>query len=165
MSWEAYRWTAKTPSELYQTLGPQGVDHLVRQMLDACWREHPEEGRTLPAVRKVAQGVFDRNMAVWSRIKKPSPAAFFADLSPSAADGFLRQAMVVCWMMLPRAGGRDLRSVRQIVGEIYERNLAAWSQDEATFTGKKAKRAKAKAVRAVSKPRARAAAKGPTRKK
>ena len=35
MSWEAYRWTAKTPSELLHTLGPHGVDHLVRQYLDA----------------------------------------------------------------------------------------------------------------------------------
>ena len=47
MSWEAYRWTAKSPSELYHTLGPHGVDHLVRQMLDACWRQSPEEGRSL----------------------------------------------------------------------------------------------------------------------
>jgi hypothetical protein len=151
MSWEAHRWTAKTPSELFQTLGPHGVDHLVRQMLDACWREHPLETRTLVAVRKAAQDVFDRNMAVWSRIKKPSPAAFFEDLMPHAADGFLRQAMVLCWMMLPRAGGRDVKDVRRIVGDIYHRNLAAWSEDEATFTGKKVKKSKAKPARAARK--------------
>jgi hypothetical protein len=152
MSWEAYRWTAKSPAELYQTLGPQGVDHLVRQMLDACWREYPAEERTLAAVQKAAQEVFDRNMAVWARIKKPSPAAFFEDLLPAAADGFLRQAMVLCWMMLPRAGGRDVGDVRRIIGEIFARNLAAWEQDEATFTGKKIKRAKAKPARAARKP-------------
>jgi hypothetical protein len=149
MSWEAYRWTAKTPSELYQTLGPHGVDHLVRQMLDACWRESPAEGRTLTAVRAAALQVFDRNMAVWARIKKPTPTAFFEDLLPHAADQFLRQAMVVCWMMMPRAGGRDVKDVRRIVGDIFQRNIAAWEQDEATFTGKKpraALKAKAKAA-------------------
>jgi hypothetical protein len=151
MSWEAYRWTAKTPSELYQTLGPHGVDHLVRQMLDACWREHPMETRTLAGVRRAAQEVFDRNMAVWGRIKKPSPAAFFEDLLPNAADGFLRQAMVLCWMMLPRAGGRDVKDVRRIVGEIFNRNLAAWSEDEATFTGKSARKSTPKSIRAARK--------------
>ena len=137
MSWEAYRWTAKSPSELYQILGPQGVDNLVRQMLDACWRESPEEGRTLAGVKKIAQDVFDRNMAVWARIKKPSPSAFFENLLPHAADGFLRQAMVLCWMMMPRTGGRDVAEVRKIVGQIYRRNIDAWDADQATFTGKK----------------------------
>lgn len=137
MSWEAYRWTAKSPSELYQILGPQGVDNLVRQMLDACWRESPEEGRTLAGVKKLAQDVFDRNMAVWAKIKKPSPAAFFENLLPHAADGFLRQAMVLCWMMMPRTGGRDVADVRKIVGQIYQRNIDAWDADQATFTGKR----------------------------
>lgn len=157
MSWEAYRWTAKTPSELYQTLGPHGVDHLVRQMLDACWRESPAEGRTLAGVRAIARQVFDRNMAVWARIKKPTPTAFFEDLLPQAADQFLRQAMVVCWMMMPRAGGRDVKDVRRIVGEIFQRNIAAWEQDEATFTGKK--------PRAVRKAKAKPAARGRTQRK
>ena len=31
--------------------------------------------------------VFDRNMAVWSSIKKPSPGAFFESLQPTVADG------------------------------------------------------------------------------
>ena len=137
MSWEAYRWTAKSPSELYEILGPQGVDKLVRQMLDTCWRESPIEGRSLDSVKKIAQQIFDRNMAVWARIKKPSPEAFFENLLPNPADGFLRQAMVLAWMMMPRAGGRDVGTVRKIVGEIYQRNLANWQEDEATFTGKK----------------------------
>lgn len=154
MSWEAYRWTAKTPSELYQTLGPQGVDHLVRQMLDACWREHPAETRTLASVQKAAQEVFDRNMAVWSRIKKPSPAAFFEDLLPHAADGFLRQAMVLCWMMMPRAGGREVGNVRRIVSGIYQRNLASWAEDEATFTGKKLRKTKPAPAQSRRKPKA-----------
>ncbi len=159
MSGEAYRWTAKSPSELYHVLGPHGVDHLVRQMLDACWRESPEEGRTLASVKRIAQEVFDRNMRVWAKIKKPSPAAFFEDLLPRAADGFLRQAMVTCWMMMPRSGGRKVSEVRKIVGDIYQRNIAAWDTDEATFTGRKRKTlAKQKATRAragkSTKPRA-----------
>jgi hypothetical protein len=144
MSWEAYRWTAKSPSELYQILGPQGVDNLVRQMLDACWRESPEEGRTLASVKKIAQDVFDRNIAVWAKIKKPSPAAFFENLLPHAADGFLRQAMVLCWMMMPRTGGRNVSDVRKIVGQIYQRNIDAWEADQATFTGTKGPGAKRK---------------------
>ena len=158
MSWEAYRWTAKTPAELHHTLGPQGVDHLVRQMLDACWRESPVEGRSLASVRKIAQEVFDRNMSVWAKIKKPSPAAFFENLLPMAADGFLRQAMVVCWMMLPRSGGRHVADVRRIVAQIYDRNIAAWEEDQTTFSGKKkspkARKAKPKSA---SKPSSKAA--------
>ena len=50
---------------------------------------------------------------------------------------FLRQAMVTCWMMMPRTGGRKLSDVTRIVTGIFERNLAAWEQDNATFTGKK----------------------------
>jgi hypothetical protein len=164
MSWEAYRWTAKSPSELYDVLGPHGVDHLVRQMLDACWRESPTEGRSLASVKKIAQEVFDRNLAVWSRIKKPSPAAFFEDLLPNAADGFLRQAMVLCWMMMPRSGGRNVGDVRKIVSEIYNRNLAGWEEDNATFTGKKAKSKKKPAIQRKSTPK-RPAIKKRSRKK
>jgi hypothetical protein len=166
MSWEAYRWTAKSPSELYQILGPQGVDNLVRQMLDACWRESPEEGRTLAGVKKVAQDVFDRNMAVWTKIKKPSPAAFFENLLPHAADGFLRQAMVLCWMMMPRTGGRNVSDVRKIVGQIYQRNIDAWEADQATFTGTKGSRAKRKSsAKTHAKKKSAAAKSGKSRKK
>ena len=140
MSWEAYRWTAKTPSELYHTLGPHGVDHLVRQSLDATWRELPEDARNLAAARKAAQEVFDRNMKVWAGIKKPSPAAFFENLLPRPADQFLRQAMLVCWMMMPRAGGRELGDVRKIVTRVYERNFEGWAEDNDVFTGTKAKK-------------------------
>ncbi|HSZ54796.1 MAG TPA: hypothetical protein VK797_04000 [Tepidisphaeraceae bacterium] len=154
MSWEAYRWTAKSPSELYQTLGPQGVDHLVRQMLDACWRESPEEGRSLASVKKIAQQVFDRNMAVWAKIKKPSPTAFFADLLPGDADAFLRQAMVMCWMMMSRSGGRKVSEVRKIVGDIYRRNIDAWDQDEKALAGPSRKRPSRKTpTRTSSKPK------------
>lgn len=137
MSWEAYRWTAKSPSELFHVLGPHGVDHLVRQALDACWRELPETGRTLADVQSAAREVFDRNARVWNRIKKPAPAAFFDNLLPKPADQFLRQAMVTCWMMLPRAGGRKVSDVTKIVTAIFERNLSAWDQDNATFTARK----------------------------
>ena len=155
MNWEAYRWTAKSPSELYSTLGPHGVDHLVRQMLDACWRRSPEEGRSLAGVKKIAQEVFDRNIAVWSKIKQPSPAAFFENLLPNEADGYLRQAMVMCWMMMPRTGGRKVGDVRKIVSEIYQRNIDAWDADEATFTGKKTPRKKAAAKPASARKAAR----------
>jgi len=155
MSWEAYRWTAKTPSELFHTLGPHGVDHLVRQYLDAVWRELPDEQRNLAGARRAAQEVFDRNMKVWAGIKKPSPAAFFENLLPKPADQFLRQAMLVCWMMMPRVGGRDLGGVRKIVTRVYQRNLEAWNEDNATFTGMKKTRSKAKKPTAKKKTAAR----------
>ena len=139
MSWEAYRWTAKSPSELFHVLGPHGVDHLVRQALDACWRELPDDKRTLADVVASAREVFERNRKVWGRIKRPEPAAFFDDLLPKPADQFLRQAMVTCWMMMPRTGGRKLSDVTRIVTGIFERNLAAWDEDNATLTGKKTK--------------------------
>ncbi len=165
MSWEAYRWTAKSPSELYQVLGPHGVDELVHQSLGACWRESPAEGRSLAGVIEVAREVFDRNMKVWAAIRKPSPASFFEDLRPNPADQFLRQAMVTCWMMMPRAGGRDVREVRRIVGEIFERNLAAWQADDATFTGQPARRTAKKLSKPSAKKKAAAVPNGRATKK
>jgi len=158
MSGEAYRWTAKTPSELYHTLGPHGVDHLIRQMLDACWRRLPDDARSVSGAKRAAQEVYDRNMKVWAKIKQPSPAAFFQDLLPYETDGYMRQAMVTCWMMMPRAGGRNVADVRRMVGEIYQRNIDAWDADEATFTGKKRKASApakkvAKVARAKGKPK------------
>ena len=147
MSWEAYRWTAKTPSELFHTLGPHGADHLVRQYLDAVWRYLPDDQRTIESARRAADEVFDRNMKVWASIKKPSPAAFFENLLPKDTDQFLRQAMLVVWMMMPRAGGRDLGSVRKIVTRIYERNFEAWEEDNAAFTGKPKKKSKPAAAK------------------
>lgn len=141
MSWEAFRLTSKSPSELYDVIGPEGVDHLVRQFLTACWNALPPGTRTLAAWQKLAAETFDRNMKVWRSIKKPNPAAFFADLHPEPADGHLRQAMVMSWMMLPRKGGRKFSDTHKIITRIYERNLAAWQGDHATFTGKKPPRA------------------------
>ena len=136
MSWEANRWTAKTPAELFHTLGPHGVDELVRKSMNVCWRQLPDEGRSVALARKAAREVYERNIAVWAKIKKPSPEAFFADLPPHEADHLMRQAMVTCWMMMPRTGGREVADVRRIVGGIFDRNMDAWEQDEATFTGK-----------------------------
>jgi hypothetical protein len=158
MSWEAYRWTAKTPSELFHTLGPHGADHLVRQYLDAVWRDLPDDQRSLDGARRAAQEVFDRNMKVWAGIKKPSPAAFFENLLPKDTDQFLRQAMLVCWMMMPRTGGRELGNVRKIVTRIYQRNLEAWKEDNAAFT-------ETKKVKSKSKPRKPAKKKTAARKK
>ena len=67
MSWEAFRWTAKSPSELYHVLGPHGVDDLVRQMIAAVWRDMPAEERTFEGAVRAARQVYDRNIAVWRR--------------------------------------------------------------------------------------------------
>jgi len=148
MSWEAYRWTAKTPSELYHTLGPHGVDELIRNALADVWREMPDETRTVDGAIRAAREVAGRNVAVWKRIKQPTPAAFFEDLRPTNADGHFRQAMVLCWMMMPRSGGRKVGDALKIVSEIFERNLAAWQEDNATFTGTKAMKTRAKGATA-----------------
>ena len=154
MSWEAYRWTAKSPSELFHVLGPHGVDHLVRQALDACWRDLPDDRRTLADVTAAAREVFERNVRVWNRIKRPEPAAFFQDLQPKPADQFLRQAMVTAWMMMPRTGGRKVGDVSKIVTRIFDRNLAAWEEDNATLTGKKTSTKKRPAAKVKAKPAA-----------
>ncbi len=133
MSSEALRLTSRSPAELHSVLGPHGVDELLRDARDACWRGCPAEQRTLSHVRTIVTEVFDRNMAVWSRIKKASPAAFFENLLPNAADGHMRQALVLCWMMLPR-GKRSLKAVGDVVGSIFQRMMDAWEDDERTFT-------------------------------
>ena len=112
MTWEAFRLTSKSPSEVLHVLGPHGVDDLVRKAMDACWREYPEEKRSYDAVKQRVQEVFARNMKHWSGIRKPTPAAFFENLLPYTADGYVRQAMVLTWMMMPRAGGRDFKDTR-----------------------------------------------------
>ena len=134
MSWEAFRLTSKSPTEVLQVLGPHGVDDLIRKAMDAVWREYPEETRSYEAVKKRMLEVYDRNMRHWSSIKKPSPEAFFENLLPYTADGHMRQALVLTWMMMPRAGGRDFKDVRKIVAAIFQRNLAAWDEDHRTFT-------------------------------
>ena len=159
MSWEAHRWTAKSPSELLHTFGPHGVNDLVRQSLNAVWRDMPEDVRTFDAAARVAREVFDRNINVWRRIKQPTPEDFFADLQPHQADGYMRQAMVTCWMMMPRAGGRRVADAVAIVTDIFERNMAAWQEDNDAFTKGRAKsrskskgKAKAAASSAAKKP-------------
>ena len=137
MSWEAFRLTSKSPSDLYAVMSPSGVDHLVREMLMACWRRLPEEQRTIEAWRGEIARVWQRNMRVWTAIKKPTPEAFFRELAPFDADGHLRQALVLAWMMLPRAGGRDFGDVKKIVTRIYERNVEAWAADNRTFSATK----------------------------
>ena len=168
MSWEAHRWTARTASELYHTLGPHGVDDLVRQMIAACWRTLPAEGRTLALGVAAARTVYDRNVGVWRRIKKPTPEQFFADLFPTDADGYCRQAMVLTWMMMPRTGGREVPDALRIFGHIFDRNVEAWEEDDATFTGKgrKKKANAAGAAKAGSAAKKKPAAKAkPVRKK
>jgi len=56
----------------------------------------------------------------------------------------MRQALVLAWMMMPRAGGRDFKDVKKIVAQIFERNLQAWNADHRTFSAAPAKK-KAKA--------------------
>ena len=135
MSWEAFRLTSKSPSEVLHVLGPHGVDDLIRKMMDECWRNSPEEGRTFQSVRRIVQDVYDRNMKVWSAIKKARAGRVFCNLRPDAADGHMRQALVLTWMMMPRAGGRNFSDVKKIVAKIFERNLVAWDQDNRTFSG------------------------------
>ena len=151
MSWEAFRLTSKSPSELYDVLGPEGPDNLVRQFLTACWNALPAGERSYVAWRRLVGEVYARNSSVWSRIKKPNPAAFFENLRPEPADGHLRQAFVLTWMMLPRAGGRDIKDARRVVESIYERNLASWETDNLTFTKGPRKSAKKPAARKVAK--------------
>lgn len=140
MSWEAFRLTSKSPSELHAVMSPSGVDHLVREMLMDCWRRLPEDGKSIENWRQEIARVWGRNLKVWSAIKKPSPEAFFADLLPVESDGHLRQALVLCWMMLPRAGGRKFGDVKKIVQNIYDRNVQAWEDDHRTFTKGPARR-------------------------
>jgi hypothetical protein len=149
MSWEAFRLTSKSPADVLHVLGPHGVDDLIRKMMDTCWRESPEAGRTFQSVRKTVLEVYDRNMKIWSAIKKPTPAAFFDKLRPDAADGHMRQALVLTWMMMPRAGGRKFADVRKIVAKIFQRNLTAWEQDHRTFSGPAPK---SKATKAPTRP-------------
>src|SRR5688572_23706941 len=140
MSWEAFRLTSKSPSELYTVMGPAGVDGLVRQALQECWASLPEHERTFDAWKRRAEQTFTRNRKVWSAIRKPTPAAFFDNLAPFPSDGHLRQAMVMCWMMMPRAGGRDFKFVVKAMDQIFQRNMDAWSTDNRTFTHAPAKR-------------------------
>lgn len=147
-TWEAFRLTSKSPAEVLHVLGPHGVDDLIRKAMDAVWREYPEESRTYDSAKQRMLEVYDRNMRHWSRIKKPAPAAFFDNLLPYTADGHMRQALVLAWMMMPRAGGRDFSDVKTIIARIFQRNLAAWDEDHRTFTS--AKRA-AKPKRATRK--------------
>src|SRR5688572_3030696 len=165
MSWEAFRLTSKSPSELYDVLGPEGVDNHLRQFLTACWNALPSGERSMDRWRRLVQNVFDRNMRVWSRIKKPNPVHFFEDLRPEPADGHLRQAMVLCWMMLPRTGGRDFGDTKKIIRQIYERNLAAWEEDNRTFTATKKKQPRAKKKSAAATKKKPAAKKATKRKK
>ena len=67
--------------------------------MDACWRELPEDRRTLADAIAAAREVFDRNRKVWSRIKRPEPAAFFEDLLPKPADQFLRHQYREGWSL------------------------------------------------------------------
>ncbi len=149
MSWEALRLSSKSPSEVYAVLGPHGVEELLRDARSVCWREHPQDTRTVSGVKKHLTEAFERNMAVWESIKKPTPEAFFADLLPHAADGHIRQALVLTWMMMPRAGGRDFADSGKIVRFLFERMLANWDEDDVIFTrGFTAKKKPAKAASA-----------------
>jgi hypothetical protein len=152
-SWQAFRLTSKPPSELLETLGPHGVDDLIRQMLAASWRDTPPEQRTVAKVLQSARDIFDHHAKFWSRMKKPSPGMFFANLPPTATDGFARQAMVLCWMMLPR-GKRNPADVVRVVTTIFDRNLAAWDEDLTTFTKGPQKSKKKSVVKKAKPPKA-----------
>ena len=153
MSWEALRLTSRSPSECLTVLGPHGVDELIRDARADCWREYPPDDRTVANVKRAFAEVFDRNMRHWRSIKKPTPAAFFENLLPHAADGHIRQALVLCYMMLPR-GQKSIPIVADTVTQIVQRNLDAWDADYTTFTKgpKAAKRAGKKTAAKTPKP-------------
>ena len=160
MSWEALRLTSRTPSEVYGTLGPHGVEELLHEARGAVWREYPAETRSHDAVRRRFVEVIERNLKVWNAMKKPTPESFFADMLPFAADGHVRKALVVTWMMMPRTGGRDAKDAGAIVRGIADRMLDGWDEDERTFTGKGRTTRKAKLpAKAKKKPPARKTAK------
>jgi hypothetical protein len=150
MSWEALRLTSRSPSECLTVLGPHGVDELIRDARADCWREYPPDDRTVANVKRVFTEVFDRNLRHWRSIKKPTPAAFFENLLPHAADGHIRQALVLCYMMLPR-GQKSVAIVADTVTQIFQRSLDAWDADYATFT-KGPKAAKKVAKKTSAKP-------------
>ena len=99
-------------------------------------------------------------MRHWDSIKKPTPQAFFDNLLPYAADGFMRQAMVLCWMMMPRAGGRDVKNVRKVIDGIFYRNIRAWEDDNDFFAEKRKP-----ARKLTSKPKAKKPKKTKAKKK
>jgi hypothetical protein len=157
MSWEAQRLTSKSPTEVYRVLGPHGCDDLLRQAWAACWREHPEETRTFEAARQRFFEVWTRNLNIWKRIKKPTPEAFFADFRPhDNVEGHVRQAFVLSWMMMPRAGGREFKDTFKIMERLYRRNMEAWEEDNATFSGKAVKRVKTTKKKAAKKTKKKA---------
>jgi len=165
LTWEAFRLTSKSPTEVLHVLGPHGVDDLIRKGMDACWREYPEETRTYENVKRRMLEVYNRNMKHWSAIKKPTPASFFERLLPYTADGHVRQALVLAWMMMPRAGGRDFKDVKKIVAAIFERNLLAWDEDNRTFTATKAKKTVKKKTARKGAAKTKATKKGKTKRK
>jgi hypothetical protein len=134
MSWEALRLTSRTPSEVYTVLGPHAIEKLLADARDTVWRDYPAETRTLAAASKQLQFLFDRNMKVWSAIKKPTPESFFQDLAPNNADHHIRQALVTTWMMMPRTGGREFKDTIKIIQRIFARLLEAWEEDDQAFT-------------------------------
>src|SRR5690242_18403225 len=133
MNWEAFRLTSKSPSELMEIMGPNGVDALVREMLMECWKSLPPETRSMQTWRKRAEEVFTRNMKTWNAMKKPTPEAFFANLLPFPSDGHFRQALVLGHMMLPR-GKRAIKDVAKLLTAIYQRNVTSWEEDFRTLT-------------------------------
>jgi hypothetical protein len=133
LTWEAFRLTSKSPSELMEVLGPHGVDNLIHQALATAWRDLPADQKNLPEAKRRVGEAFVRNVHHWSKIKKATPAAFFENLPPHPVDQYIRQAFVLCHMMLPR-GKRALGDVLKVVTRIYQRNLEAWDEDHRVFT-------------------------------
>jgi hypothetical protein len=74
--------------------------------------------------------------------------------------------MVLCWMMMPRAGGRDFKFVVKTMDQIFQRNIDAWATDHRTFTHAPVKRAtpsKKKSVKKTTKKPAKTPKKRPRR--
>jgi hypothetical protein len=59
--------------------------------------------------------------------------------------------MVLSWMMMPRTGGRTFADTVKIIQRLYDRNVAAWEEDNRTFTKGPGKKKRPKPVKKTKK--------------
>ena len=143
MSWEAFRWTAKSPSELYHVLGPHGVDDLIRQTSPPSGASCPPRART-----------FDGGRTGRPEVSTATSRSGGGSSSPPRRRSSTTSAPPRRRLPPPGDGPQldddaprrrpGLQDALRIVSQIFERNLANWHDDNATFTGEKPKAGKKK---------------------
>ena len=74
----------------------------------ACRESHPRYGDNVHVRSSIATSPSGTN-------QKADSEDFFADLQPFEPDHLMRQAMVTCWMMMPRSGGREVKDALRVV--------------------------------------------------